>query len=118
MTDGYFCDRTGFIEVSNRYNCLLKDADIAAQVTIYKSAPISTKGFTDYLKLADKHPAFVKFWKSIVDYIKDAIDNLYGRFSKFTTPRTSRSATNSWISYDDCWGIGKASIEHLCVQGV
>ena len=94
MMDEYFGDRTGLIEVSNRYNCLLKEADMAAQATIYKNAPISTIGFTDYLELADKHPAFVEFWNSIDDYIKDAIDNLYGRFSEFTTPRTSRSATN------------------------
>ena len=64
---------------------------MAAQAKIYKNAPILTKRVTEYLELADKHPAFVEFQKSIDDYIKDAIDNLYGHFSEFTTPLISQA---------------------------
>ena len=52
-------DKTGFIEVSNHYHLLLKEHDFTAQTKTYKNAPISTKCFTEYLALADKHPAFV-----------------------------------------------------------
>ena len=61
MIDEYLGDRTGFIEVSNHYGLLLKDHNVTAQTKTYKAAPISTKRFTEYLTLADKHPAFVEF---------------------------------------------------------
>ena len=92
MMDEYLGDRTGFIEVSNHYGLLLKEHDFAAQTKAYKDAPISTKRFTEYLELADKHPAFVEFRTALDDYIKNAIDNLYGNFSEFTTPLISQAA--------------------------
>ena len=61
MMDEYLGDKTGFIEVSNHYCLLPKEADLAAQAKTYKNAPISTNCFTEYLELADKHPAFVEF---------------------------------------------------------
>ena len=69
MIDEYLGDRTGFIEVSNHYGLLLKDHNVTAQTKTYKAAPISTKRFTEYLTLADKHPAFVEFWTAPDDYI-------------------------------------------------
>ena len=92
MMDEYLGDRTGFIEVSNHYGLLLKEHDFAAQTKAYKSAPISTKRFTEYLALADKNPAFVQFRDALDDYIKNEIDNLYGKFSEFTTPLISQAA--------------------------
>ena len=92
MMDKYLGDRTGFIEVSNHYSLLLKEHDFAAQTKTYKRAPISTKRFTEYLALADKHPAFVQFREALDDYIKNEIDNLYGKFSDFTTPLISQAA--------------------------
>ena len=77
MMDEYLGDRTGFIKVGNHYGLLLKEHDFTAQTKTYKNAPISTKRFTEYLALADKHPAFVKFWTALNDYIKNVIDNLY-----------------------------------------
>ena len=85
MMDEYLGDKTGFIEVSNYYGLLLNEHDFAAQLKTYKNAPISTKRFTEYLALADKHPAFVEFRTALDDYIKNEIDNLYGKFSEFTT---------------------------------
>ena len=62
MMDEYLGDRTGFIKVSNHYGLLLKEhGDFTAQTKTYKDAPISTKRFTEYLALADKHPAFIEF---------------------------------------------------------
>ena len=92
MMDEYLGDRTGFIEVINHYGLLLKEHDFAAQTKTYKDAPISKKRFTEYLTLADKHPAFVEFRTSLDDYIKYVIDNLYGKFSEFTTPLISQAA--------------------------
>ena len=48
IMDTYFGDRTGFIEVSNHYDLLLKEVDLAAQSATYKNSPISTKCFTAY----------------------------------------------------------------------
>ena len=60
MMDEYLGDRTGsFIEVSNHYVPFLKEHEFAAQTKTYKDASISTKCFTEYLALADKHPAFL-----------------------------------------------------------
>ena len=93
MMDEYLGDTTGFIEVSNHYGLLLKEQhDFAAQTKTYKDDPISSKRFTEYLALADKHPAFVEFQKALDDYIKNAIDNLYWNFSEFTTPLISQAA--------------------------
>ena len=97
MMDKYLGDRTGFIEVSNHYGLLLKEHDFAAQTKTYKDAPISTKRFTEYLALADKHPALVDFRKELDDYIKNAIDNLYGKFSEFTTPLISQAAIAGFV---------------------
>ena len=92
MMDEYLGNKTGFIEVSNHYGLLLKEHDFTAQTKTYKDAPISTKRFTEYLTLADKYPAFVKFGTALDDYIKNEIDNLYGKFSEFTTPLISQAA--------------------------
>ena len=97
MMDEYLGYRTGFMEVSsNHYGLLLKKHDFAAQTKTYKDAPISMKRFTEYLALADKHPAFVEFRTALDDYIKNAIDNLYGNFSKFATPLISQAAISGF----------------------
>ena len=92
MMDEYLGDKTGFIEVSNHYGLLLREHDFAAQSNTYKNAPISTKRFTEYLSLPDKHPAFMEFRDALDDYIKQEVDNLYGKFSEFTTPLISQAA--------------------------
>ena len=61
MMDKYLGDRTGFIEVSNHCSLLLKEHNFTAQTKTYKRTPISTKRITEYLALANKHPAFVEF---------------------------------------------------------
>ena len=92
MMDEYLGDKTAFIEVSNHYGLLLREHDFAAQSNTYKNSPISTKRFTEYLSLPDKHPAFMKFRDALDDYIKQEVDNLYGKFSEFTTPLISQAA--------------------------
>ena len=101
MMDEYLGDRTGFIEVSNHYGLLLKEHDFTAQTMTYKDAPISTKRFTEYLALADKHPAFVEFQTALDDYIKNVIDKLYGNFSEFTTPLIYKFKTTLPIQYSN-----------------
>ena len=96
MMDKYLGDRTGFIEVSNHYGLLLREHDFTAQTKTYKYAPISTKQFTEYFALADKHSAFVEFQTALDDYIKNAIDNLYGNFSEFTTPLISQATISGF----------------------
>eukprot|EP00957_Ditylum_brightwellii_P123617 9424762-Ditylum_brightwellii.AAC.1 len=74
---GYYGDKTGFIKVSNHYGLCLNKLDNKAEFDSYKAAPVSMERLTKYIKLADKHPASVKFRSALDDYIKDAIDNLY-----------------------------------------
>jgi hypothetical protein len=88
--DEYYGDTTGFIQVSDFYSLLLKEHDKEEQLKTYKNAPISTERITKYLELADKHPAFVEFCTALDDSIKDAIVDLYGKFSEFTTPLISQ----------------------------
>ena len=92
LMDEYFGDTTGFIQVSDFYSYLLKEHDDNEQIKAYKNAPISTERMTKYLELADKHPAFIEFRTALDDSIKKEVDNLYGKFSEFTTPLLSQHA--------------------------
>ena len=91
MMDEYLGNKTAFIEVSNFYNLLIFKADSEAQSLKYKNAPISTKRISSYLELANKHPPFVQFRKMINDETMKAVDDLYGRFSEFTSPLLPQS---------------------------
>ena len=91
MMDEYLGDKTAFIEVSNFYDSLILKADSEAKALEYRNAPISTKRMSSYLELANKHPPFVQFRKMINDDTMKAVDDLYGRFSEFTSPLLPQS---------------------------
>jgi hypothetical protein len=84
--DEVYGDRFVTAAYLQTYELLMAKALSAKQLDAYKAEPISTERLTRHLNLSDKDPKFIEFRNHIDTVTKNAILEVYGNFSEFTTP--------------------------------
>jgi hypothetical protein len=84
--DEVYGDRFVTAAYLHAYDLIMSKALAAKQIETYKTEPISTERLTRHLNLDNRDPTFIAF-KTYFDHVaKDAIMDVYGGFSAFTTP--------------------------------
>ena len=84
--DEVYGDRFVTSAYLQHYDLLMAKAQSTKQLESYKSEPISTERLTRHLHLNDKDPKYIAFRNHLDVTIKSRILDVYGQFSKFTSP--------------------------------